>query len=134
MARTTQSGAVTNNGTAQNSLVGVASGYLGELADASGSLAMTWRYPDVSGAYAFTATPTVTNPSGTATGEVVVSVAFGAASGTGTRPEALRTATALRPVQLLYCLLPSATTGSCGTYVPRTQDKHYSRVMSVHRQ
>lgn len=103
-------------------------GYAAEIADLK-----TWQYPDVSAAYQFQMTPTISREAVTNANEILIRTTFAPPTlGKGIAvPEALTSMASIRPLEFRYCLVAS-TSSPCASGVSKPPPG-YQLITSVHR-
>ena len=111
-----------------NAVLSQQQSYLAEIADLQ-----TWQYPDVSAAYQFKVTPTLSQDAVSGAQEMLIRTTFAPptlAKGIAV-PEALTSMASIRPLEFRYCLVASSTS-PCASGLTKTPPG-YQLVTSVHR-
>lgn len=105
--------------------------YLLEIADGAKSKdrAATWRYPDVSAAYAIVVNADAKKAGAGQNGTVVMTFDFDTLDAGA--PDALRTMPTLRKLEFTYCI--SATYAGACDNTPDKNNVGYNRLISIHR-
>lgn len=154
LSRTMESGGTTDNAIGETSLVPTEQSYLNEIATGPNSL-QTWMYPDISANYQFTVHSMVcSDPLAPAThvGDLIMMFSFSGpatcptappllgsppacpkpAPSAPNTPDALRTISMTRPVEVRYCVV-QASSDTCAAADLQKQAGAYQFITSIHR-